>query len=337
MEYPPLLRRLISGENLSQQESAEVIGAIMDGSFTTAQGAGLLVAMSCKGEHVDEIVGAARAMRDRSVLVDHGLDLVVDVVGTGGDNANTINVSTMAALVVAAAGIPVAKHGNRAASSACGSADVLEATGLDLNLGPEVAAEMLQKSNFAFMFAPRYHPAMKNVAPIRRELGVKTIFNVLGPLTNPARATVQIVGVAREGLVEMLGDVLRGLGIRRGAIVHAHNGIDEVAGDTPTTVYSFDESGVRRWAIDPSEFGIHTPLASIVGGSVDACRDAFLSILGGERSPRADVVALNAALVLHTVGVEPTMHSALDRARQVLASGKALKTYERAKEYAHHD
>ncbi len=335
MDYAPLLRRLIAGDDLSQSESAELIGAIMDGEFSLVQGAGLLVALAGKGEHVDEIVGAARAMRDRSLRVEHGLPRVVDVVGTGGDNANTINISTMAALVVAATGIPVAKHGNRAASSACGSADVLEATGLPLDLAPERAAAMLRDSNFTFMFAPRYHPAMKNVAPIRRELGVKTIFNVLGPLTNPARAQVQIVGVSRESLVQQLGDVLRGLGVERGAIVHAQSGIDEVAGDVPTAVYSFDTDGTRRWTIDPQEFGINTPLAAIVGGSVDACRDAFLSILGGERSPRADVVALNAALVLHTAGDEPTMHSALDRARQVLTSGEALKTYERAKEYAH--
>ena len=335
MEYAPLLRRLISGENLTQSEAAELIGAIMDGAFTVIQGAGILVALASKGEHVDEIVGAAKAMRDRSLRVEHGLPQVVDVVGTGGDNANTINVSTMAALVVAAAGVPVAKHGNRAASSACGSADVLEATGLQLDVPPERAATMLRESNFTFMFAPRYHPAMKNVAPIRRELGVKTIFNVLGPLTNPALASVQIVGVARESLVELLGNVLRDLGVKRGAIVHAQNGIDEVAGDSPTIVYSFDQSETRSWVIEPKEFGVNTPLDAIVGGSVDACRDAFLSILGGEQSPRADVVALNAALVLHTVGVEPTMHSALERARRVLASGDALTTYERAKEYAH--
>ncbi len=334
MQYSALLRRLIAGEHLTQSESAELIGAIMDGSFTTIQGAGLLVALAAKGEDVAEIVGAARAMRERSVHVEHGLETVVDVVGTGGDGANTINVSTMAALVVAAAGVPVAKHGNRAASSACGSADVLEATGLPLDLPPERAAAMLRGSNFTFMFAPRYHPAMKNVAPIRRELGVRTVFNVLGPLTNPASATVQVVGVARAHLLEIMGDVLRGLGVERGAIVHGENGIDEVAGDARTLVYSFDESGSRTWTIDPRDFGITTPLETIVGGSIDACRDAFLSILAGEQSPRSDVVALNAALVLHTLGIDPTLHQALDRARAVLASGAPLRTYERAKELA---
>jgi anthranilate phosphoribosyltransferase len=332
MQFAPLLRRLIAGEHLRQSESAELMGAIMDGAFTPVQGAGLLVALASKGEHVDEIVGAARAMRERSLHVEHGLENVLDVVGTGGDGANTINVSTMAALVAAAAGVRVAKHGNRAASSACGSADVLDATGLPIDLSPERAAEMLRESNFTFMFANRYHPAMKNVAPIRRELGIKTIFNVLGPLTNPARANMVVVGVARPHLVELLGDVLRSLGVSRGAVVHGTNGIDEVAGDAKTTVYSFDSSGARRWEIDPAALGIRTPLEAIVGGSLEACVAAFQSILAGEQSPRADVVALNAALALTVAGAEPDLERALVRARQILAEGEALRTYERAKE-----
>ena len=287
-----------------------------------------------RGEDVDEIVGAARAMRERSLHVEHGLPEVVDVVGTGGDGANTINISTMAALVTAAAGIPVAKHGNRAASSACGSADVLEATGLPIDLSPDRAARMLRETNFTFMYAARYHPAMKNVGPIRRELGVRTIFNILGPLTNPASASVQIVGVARPELLEPLARVLVELGVRRGAVVYGENGIDEVAGDVPTTVYAFNGAGGERWTLDPANYGIATPLSAIVGRSVDEARDAFLAILGGETSPRSDVVALNAALVLQTVGAEPTMEAALERARSILASGAALHTYERAKELA---
>jgi anthranilate phosphoribosyltransferase len=328
------LRRLIAGARLSQTESAELIGAIMDGEITPSQGAGLLVALAARGEDVDEIVGAARAMRERSLHVNHGLPEVVDVVGTGGDGANTINISTMAALVTAAAGVPVAKHGNRAASSACGSADVLEATGLPIDLAPERAAQMLREGNFTFMYAARYHPAMKNVGPIRRELGVRTIFNVLGPLTNPARATVQIVGVARPELLEPLAHVLVELGVRRGAVVFGENGIDEVAGDVPTSVYSFNGSGGKRWTLDPADYGIATPLAAIVGRSVDEAREAFLAILSGEKSARADVVALNAALALHTVGTDPTMQAALERARSILAAGAALRTYERAKELA---
>jgi len=336
MDFPLTLRRLLAGARLSQSESAELIGAIVDGEFSPAQGGGLLVALAMRGEEIDEIVGAARAMRERSLRVEHGLPEVLDVVGTGGDGANTINISTMAALVAAAAGIPVAKHGNRAASSACGSADVLEATGLPIDLAPDRAARMLRETNFTFMYAPRYHPAMKNVGSIRRELGVRTIFNVLGPLTNPAAASTQVVGVARPELLEPLARVLAKLGVRRGAVVYGENGIDEVAGDVPTTVYSFNGASEKRWTLDPAQYGVATPLAAIVGRSVDEAREAFLAILGGERSPRADVVALNAALVLYTAGAEPAMDTALERARSILASGAALRTYERAKELANH-
>jgi anthranilate phosphoribosyltransferase len=331
-----LLRRLIAGASLSADESAEVIGAIMDGELSPSQSAGLLVALAARGETIEEITGAARAMRERSLHVEHGLPEVVDVVGTGGDGANTINISTMSALVTASAGIPVAKHGNRSASSACGSADVLEATGLPIDVSPDRAADMLRGAHFTFMFSPRYHPAMRNVGPVRRELGIKTIFNVLGPLTNPARATIQIVGVADAKLLEPIGDVLRGLGVRKGAVVRGENGIDEVAGDVPTEVYSFDERGARRWRLEPAAYGIATPLDAIVGDSVARARDAFLSILGGEQSPRADVVALNAALVLHVAGAEPAMDAALERARSILSSGAALTTYARAKELANH-
>jgi anthranilate phosphoribosyltransferase len=335
MQYAPLLRRLIAGESLSQVEAASMIGEIMDGAFSPVQSAGMLTALAAKGEALDEVIGAARAMRDRSLHVEHGLERVVDVVGTGGDSANTINISTMAALVVAAAGIPVAKHGNRAASSACGSADVLEAEGLAIDVEPERAGAMLRETGFTFMFAPRYHPAMKNVAPVRRELGVRTIFNVLGPLTNPARATHQVVGVAREEHIELMGDVLRALGVRGGAVVHASSGIDEVGGEGPTTVYTFEEGESRRWSIDPAHYGINAPLAAIRGGSVDACKDAFERILSGERSPRADVVALNAGLVFTVCSCTPDLKEGLELARTLLQEGRAAAVFERAKQFSH--
>jgi anthranilate phosphoribosyltransferase len=333
-EYPPLLRRVIAGDDLSREDAARVVGLAMDAAYSPAQIAGLLVAIAIKGESVDEITGAACAMRDRCVRVEHGLDMVADVVGTGGDGANTINISTMAALVVAAAGVPVAKHGNRAASSTCGSADVLEAAGLAIELAPDVAAAMLEETGFTFLYAPRYHPAIRHVGPVRRELGVRTIFNVLGPLTNPAGATHLVVGVAREQLLETMGNVLRGLGVRAGAVVHGSNGLDEIAGDAPTLVYSFDERSSRRWVLDPADYGIRVPLTEIVESSVDGCRAAFTSILGGERSGRSDVVALNAAVVLQAVGLESRLDRSLDRAREILASGAALHTFERAKEFA---
>jgi|HubBroStandDraft_5_1064220.scaffolds.fasta_scaffold05242_4 anthranilate phosphoribosyltransferase len=331
-DFAPMLRRVLGGEDLSADEAAFFVGEVVDGSYTPAQAAGLLAALAAKGESVDEIAGAARAMRERSVRVEHGLPMVVDVVGTGGDHADSINISTMAALVVAAAGIPVAKHGNRAASSACGSADVLEAAGFPIEVAPEVAARMLRESNFTFMFAPRYHPAMRNAAAVRRELGVRTIFNLLGPLSNPACATHQVVGVAREDLVERLGPALRALGVRRGAVVHGGSGLDEVSGDAPSSVYSFDEEGVRTWQLDPRDAGVTTPLRTPVGGSVEICRDAFVAILQGASSDASDVVALNAALVLTLAGARAGLADAFELARTILRSGAAWQTFERARE-----
>lgn len=332
VEFAPLLRRVLSGEDLSADEAAGFVGEIMDGSYTPVQAAALLTALAFKGESVEEIAGAARAMHERSLHVEHDLPMVVDVVGTGGDHANTINISTMAALVVAASGVAVAKHGNRAASSACGSADVLESAGFPIEVTPEVAAAMLRESGFTFMFAPRYHPAMRNAAAIRRELGVRTIFNLLGPLTNPARATHQVVGVAREELVERVGPALRSLGLRRGAVVHGCSGIDEVAGDAPTLIYSFDEENARSWRLDPADFGITTPLRTPVGGSIGVCRDAFVEILHGKGGPAADVVALNAAVVFYVIGVENELPAAFELARSLLRSGAPWETFERAKE-----
>lgn len=335
MEYARLLRRLIAHEDLTQGDAASMIGQIMDGSFSAVQSAGLLAALAAKGEATDEVLGAARAMRERSLHVEHALPMVVDVVGTGGDGADTINISTMAAFIVAAAGIPVAKHGNRAASSACGSADVLESRGMAIDVEPERASDMLRETGFTFMFAPRYHPAMKSVAPVRRELGVRTIFNVLGPLTNPARATHLVVGVAREEHLELIGEVLRALSVRRGAVVHAAGGMDEVGGEGPTTVYAFDENGGGRWTLRPEQYAIQTPQHALRGGSVQACDEAFDRILSGERSPRADVVALNAGMVFFVCEHTPTLEDGLELARTLLREGRAAEAFDRAKRFSH--
>jgi anthranilate phosphoribosyltransferase len=329
------LRQLIAGEDLSKDAAAGMIGAMMDGSVTDAQSAAFLTALAAKGETEQELTGAAGAMRDRSLRVEHGLPLVVDVVGSGGDGASTINISTLAALVVAAAGVPVAKHGNRAASGQCGSADLLEAGGVAIELSPERAAGSLRDVGFAFMFAPIYHPAMKNVAHIRRELGIRTVFNILGPLTNPARATHQLVGVAREEHLELVGDVLRALGVRAGAVVHASSGIDEVGGEGPTAVYEFGEGLSKRWTLNPADYGVRASLEEIRGGAVTSCREAFESILAGERSPRADVVALNAALAFRICGKTADIMEGMDLARTQLDEGRAAALFERAKQYSH--
>ena len=328
------LRNVVQGNDLDERDAGALLGEFMDGKASTLQGAALLSALATKGEVVSEIVGAARAMRARSVRVEHRLPLVMDLCGTGGDHRNTLNISTMASLVVAAAGVPVAKHGNRAASSRCGSADVLEAAGFPITLPPDTAAQILAERNFTFMFAQLYHPAMKNVAPVRRELPIRTIFNVLGPLTNPASATHQVVGVADRSHLSLIGGALQLLGAQAAAVVHAENGIDEVAGDCPTHVFQFDRSGVRRLTIDPRDYGVNVPLNEIQGGDSAHNAAAFLRILRGERCGAADVVALNAGLALHVSGAAPDLRDGFRAARAVLERGAAYEIFRRLKEAA---
>jgi anthranilate phosphoribosyltransferase len=328
-EFTPLLRAIVRHEHLEAPQMTYAIGAMMDGTWTATQSGAFLAALATKGETSIEVVGAARAMRDRAIPVAHELALVVDTCGTGGDGANTINVSTAAAFVVAGAGVPVAKHGNRAASSACGSADVLEKLGIPIEATPEIARQNLERERFAFLFAPMYHPAARAVAPIRRELGVRSIFNILGPLANPAHATHQVVGVASLAHLELVGDALASLGGRGGAVVHARSGIDEVAGDVPTDVFQFDASGTRRWVLDPADHAIAASPEALAGGTTAENARALRAILEGERSQRADIVALNAALVLVVAKRAADMHEGLALARKSLASGAALDVFER--------
>jgi anthranilate phosphoribosyltransferase len=338
-EFPALLKHVIGGGDLTAEQAALAVGAIMDETISNVRAAALLAALASKGETVDEVIGAARAMRERSVRVEHDLPLVIDVCGTGGDGAGTINISTAAAFVVAGCGVPVAKHGNRAASSACGSADVLEALGVKIDRAPEDSARMLREHNMAFLFAQRHHPAMRAVAPIRRDLGVRTIFNVLGPLTNPAGASRQVIGVASERHFELVANALRGLGAVSGAVVHAANGLDEIAGDGPTNVFQFDRSGVRRWTLDPAKHGVHAPLETIRGGDAAFNAAALTAILDGEVSPRADLVCLNAALALVVASEAVDLDDGIARARASIASGRARAALdalrrEREREYA---
>jgi anthranilate phosphoribosyltransferase len=321
--YPALLRRVLAGNALEAAEMAATIGAIMDETLSPVRAAALLAALAAKGETVAEVVGAATAMRERSIHVEHGLPLVLDIVGTGGDGAHTINISTAAAFIVAGCGVPVAKHGNRAASSMCGSADVLEALGVVLDRGPDFASRALREHGIAFLFAQRYHPAMRAVAPIRRELGVRTVFNVLGPLTNPAGANRQLIGVARAEHVELVAEALQALGAQAGAVIHADDGLDEISGDAPTQVVQFDAAGARRWTLDPARYGVHAPLAAIRGGDAATNAVALLAILDGERSPRADLVLLNAALALVVAGEAVDIDDGMARARTAVETGRA--------------
>jgi len=306
-------------------ESASALGAIFDEEMTTNQAAALLIALASRGETTEEVIGGATAMRQRARRVDHQLPLVLDIVGTGGDGTGSINISTAAALVVAGAGVTVAKHGNRAASSACGSADVLEALGVPLDRDPEEAAELLTSDRIAFLFAPRYHPAMKAVASLRRELGVRTIFNLLGPLCNPAGAQRQLVGVFGEAQMELVAEAMQGLGIEAGMVVHSASGMDEVSGEGPTWVAQFGPDGGSRWVLDPEKYGVRASMDQLRGGDAVTNAELILAILRGERSPRADVVALNAAVALMLAGAAGDLDEGMALARTSIRSGAALE------------
>jgi anthranilate phosphoribosyltransferase len=317
------LARLIAGDSLTAEVTAERVGKIIDGELPPEYAGAWLAAMAAKGEEVAEIVGAAEAMRARSLRLMHDCPLLLDVCGTGGDGLGTINLSTVVAFVVAACGVPVAKHGNRAASSQCGSADVLEAVGVDLDLSPEEARNRLEAGGVAFLFAQQYHPAMRRVAPLRGALGVRTIFNLLGPLTNPARATHQVIGVAQPRALERMALAAAELGVKAGAVVHAACGLDEVAGEGLTTILFFRGRELRQATIDPAHYGIRATLDDLRGGDVEVNARALLAILEGERSPRAEVVALNAAVALEVTGHCPDFETGLAEARGALRNGQA--------------
>jgi anthranilate phosphoribosyltransferase len=330
-QFSDVIGELLAHRHLDATAMSAVVGALIDGCWTQAQGGGFLAALASKGETIGELVGTAQALRDRSLRAPHDLSLVLDVCGTGGDRAGTINVSTCAAFVVAACGVPVAKHGNRAVSSRCGSADVLEYLGVPLDLSPEAAGRALARDGFVFLFAQRYHPAMKALAGLRRELGVRTIFNVAGPLANPAGATRQIVGVARPEHVEIVGNALRMLGTQAAAVIHARSGLDEIAGDGPTSVYRIERDAVLRYDINPADYGISAPHFTLAGGDVATNANALVAVLDGERSPRAEVVALNAALALQVAGCTRSLRDGLALAERALQSGAARDVFERAR------
>jgi anthranilate phosphoribosyltransferase len=329
--FPDVLNGVLGRRHLDADAMSTVVGALIDGSWTQAQGGGFLAALAGKGEAIGELVGAALALRQRALVVPHNLRLVLDVCGTGGDKAGTINISTCAGFVVAACGVPTAKHGNRAASSRCGSADVLEFLGVPIHRSPPAAGESLESDGFTFLFAQDYHPAMRTVASLRRELAIPTIFNLVGPLANPARATRQIVGVARAEHLELVGSALRMLGAEAAAVVHSSSGLDEIAGDGSTAVYRFNGAQTLRYEIDPSDYGIAASQADLAGADVAGNAAALVAILAGERSPRADVVALNAALALQVAGNADSLADGLSLARQALRSGAALEVFERAR------
>jgi anthranilate phosphoribosyltransferase len=329
-----LLGRLMAREDLARGEVAELFGRVMDGELGEPMIAALLAALATKGETVDEIAGAAEAMRARVRRVPHRLAGVLDTCGTGGDGRGTFNVSTAAAIVAAAGGACVAKHGNRAVSSRSGSADVLAALGVAIEVEPETSARQLETIGLAFLFAPLHHPAMRAVVPVRRALGVRTVFNLLGPLTNPAGATRQVLGVFAAERVEPLARVLAEFGAERALVVHGRDGLDEITTTTRTLVAEVAGGEVRSYEISPAELGVReATLAELAGGAPADNARALEALLAGADGPLAELVAANAGAALHIAGLEPALRAGVERARDVLASGTAREKLEELRRF----
>lgn len=325
----PFLVRVMDGRHLTESEACQAMDIIMDGRAHPTQLAGFLVALRQKGESTEELLGFARCMREHVVPLVHRENGLIDTCGTGGDGAGTLNVSTAAALVAAAAGARVAKHGNRSVSSACGSADLLEAWGLKLDLSPEAAAACLNACGITFMFAPLYHPAMKHAAPTRRELGIRTVFNLLGPLTNPAGVTRQVLGVFDRRWVEPLAHVLSELGAEHALVLSSYDGLDEISPAGPTLVCEVKRSRTRTYVVSPEDSGERRqPLSTLAGGDAEANAAQLKTLLSGSPSPAGTAVALNAGAALYVAGVSPTLQEGTRLARNTLQSGAAWTTLE---------
>lgn len=316
--------KLVGRCDLSYEEASAVMNEIMSGEASGVQTAAFLAALETKGETIDEITACASVMRERAVSVETSGE-VFEIVGTGGDGAMSFNISTTAAFVIAAGGVKVAKHGNRAASSASGAADCLEALGVDISADSETCAGLLDKIGICFLFAQKYHLSMKYVGPVRRELGIRTIFNILGPLTNPAHPTRQVLGVCEESLVEPLAHVLAGLGVRRGMVVYGTDRLDEISLCSPTVVCEFENGNFRRYLITPEDFGLSSCAKSeLVGGTPQENAAITRAVLSGARGAYRDVVLLNAGAGLYIGGAADTLRDGVSLAGALIDSGAAV-------------
>lgn len=323
------IQQLIDRKDLSREMARQVMDQIMSGQTTDAQIAGFLVALRCKGETADEIAGCAEAMRQKATPIHTSRQPLIDTCGTGGDGSGTFNISTTVAFVAAGAGLGVAKHGNRAMSSQCGSADVLQALGINVEIGPEQVGACLDQAGIGFLFAPKLHGAMKHAIGPRRELGTRTVFNVLGPLTNPAGARRQLIGVYSPGLTEKLARVLGALGSERAFVVHGSDGLDELTLTGPSQVAELQDGQVSTYAVSPEEFGLQSaPAAALKGGDAQENARILEAVLSGEEGPRRDIVLLNAAAAIAAGGLATDLHQGLALARAAITSGRALQALE---------
>ncbi len=315
--------KLVNKEDLTYQMAEEVMDEIMSGKATEIQMSSFLTALRMKGETIEEITACAAGMRKHAVRLLHEMD-VLEIVGTGGDEANTFNISTTSALVVSAAGIPVAKHGNRSVSSKCGAADVLEALGVKITISPEESKEILNKIGICFMFAQKYHSSMKYVAPVRKELGIRTVFNILGPLTNPAGANMELLGVYEEELVEPLAKVLLNLGVKRGIVAYGQDGLDEISLSAPTTCCEIRDGKLKSYVLNPEDYGFKLcEKQDLVGGDPKENAEITRAILNGEKGPKRDAVVLNSAACIYMAKDNITFEEAIKIAEEIIDSGKA--------------
>ena len=323
--FSQLLQEIIAGRDLSEEQMAGLVGQILDDQATDAQIGAFMGALAAKGESFEELTGAALEMRRKAKRIQVSRPVVVDTCGTGGDGANTFNISTTAAFVVAGCGIPVAKHGNRSVSSQCGSADLLESLGVNLNVHPEIVEEAIQDINIGFLFAPLYHSAMRFAAKARKEVGIRSIFNMLGPLTNPAAANCQVLGVYAPDLTEVFAQTLGSMGVRRAFVVHGHDGLDEISVCAPTRVSELHDGQVKTYDISPDQFfGDVARADEIKGGRPDENALITRSILEkGAKGPRRNIVLINAGAAIVAAGKADTLKQGIEKAEAAIDSGAA--------------
>jgi len=327
MNIKDAIKAIVENKNLSMQESYEIFNQIMSGEATDAQIAAFIVALRIKSETADEITGAVNVMREKVTHINpKNRDHLIDTCGTGGDGANTFNISTAAAFIAAGAGASVAKHGNRNISSRCGSADVLEALGVNVNVAPEITEQCINDIGIGFLFAPSLHKAMKYAINPRKEIGIRTIFNILGPLTNPASAPNQLLGVFAAAITETMAQVLKNIGTNKAYIVHGMDPLDEVSLSNPTKVSELNNGEIRTYTISPEDFGVkRVPISALAGGTPAENAVIIRKVLEGEKGPHRDIVLLNAAFAIAAAGIVETPLEAFSIAVKTLDSGTALK------------